>query len=75
MRSGWRKSAELTHGASFLPPPGGGAARCKILCTTQRVENDKLYESTDYALANIRIKAERSVVSGSATIAALRQAT
>src|SRR5687767_7544597 len=25
MRSGWCKPAELTHGASFLPPPGGGA--------------------------------------------------
>ena len=26
MQIGWRKTAELTHGASFLPPPGGGGA-------------------------------------------------
>jgi len=24
--AGWSKTAELTHGASFLPPPGGGGA-------------------------------------------------
>jgi len=57
------------------PLQGEGSRDAKVRCTTQRVENDKLYVSTDDALANIPVRAERSVVSGSAAIEALRHAT
>jgi hypothetical protein len=60
-------------GVPSSPLQGEGSRDAKVLCTTQRI--DKLYESTAYALANIRVRAERSVVSGSAGIEALRHAT